>query len=126
MFEEFLRHVVGHPDAAMRGIVARQVASVHADAAIKAHEVPHRGSDEFAAGWDFIHTGIGVVVDDLSGDFVLDDAVEVGPMVFVLLGDLIRAGRGIVALLAGGDARDSDKFGVLVEKCLLLTEVDGD
>ena len=76
IFEKLFGHVVGHSNTAVGSGVAWEVAGVHADGVVEAHEVGHGGVVEDLAGADFIDADIGVVVDDLAGGFVFDDSVK--------------------------------------------------
>jgi hypothetical protein len=45
--EECFRHFAGHPDTAMRGWIARQIAFMHSHASGDAHKKRHRGALEY-------------------------------------------------------------------------------
>lgn len=99
---------------------------MHADAAIEAQEIFHRGRVVDAAGRDFINADIDVVIDHLSRGFVFKNAIRAGVVIFVLLGNLVIARRSIVSFLTGGNARDADEFSTFVEKGFLLAAIDFD
>ena len=76
VFEKLLCHVVWHSNTAVGSGVSGEVAGVHADGVVEAHEVGHGGVVEDLAGADFVDADIRAVVNDSSGGLVFDDAVE--------------------------------------------------
>lgn len=61
---ELARFPIGHPDAAVRGRLARQVALVQAEAGSEFHEVRHRGADEMGVARPGVAPGIDIRLHD--------------------------------------------------------------
>ena len=92
VFKEFLGHGLGHADTSVRGGVAWEVADMHADAAIEAHEVRHGSIFKNLSGLGAVLSGVGIAIDHFSGSGVADDAVEGGFMIRALLRDFEASG----------------------------------
>lgn len=73
--------------------VAWQVAGVHADAAVEAHEVGHRRMIFHLSRKNFVDTEVRVVVDHLACGLVLDYAIERGFVILAFLGDFVCSSR---------------------------------
>ena len=110
----------------MGGGVAGEVADVHADGAIEAHEVGHGGIFKDLAGLGAVLAGVGIAIDDLPGGGVTDDAVKGGFVVLVFLGNFELSGGGGVSGLAGGDGAHADEAGAFVEVGFLFVALDDD
>lgn len=126
VFEEFLGHVMGHADAAVGGGVAGKVSCMHADSAVEAHEIRHRGVVFHLTRFDLIHAEVRVVIDHLASSLVLDHAVKRGFVILAFLGDLEVACVRPGALFSGGDFGNSDEDSAFVETGFLLSAVDLD
>ncbi len=101
--EEVGGHVFGHADAAVAGWVAREEASVHADAVVgEAHEVGHFGAFEFETGRWAVGAVVDIAVDDIAV-LVDEGTVAAGFVAFVFLDDAEGAGGSAVADVAGGE-----------------------
>ncbi len=103
IFEKLFGHEVGHSNATVGCGVAGEVAGVHADGVVEAHEVGH-GCRIIDLTWsDFVDSDVGTVVDDLSGGFVFDTAVEGGFVILVFLDDFVFSRRCAGIFFSRGD-----------------------
>ena len=74
--EEFFRHWFGHAHTSMGSGKTREMADMHTDAPIEAHEIGHGGIFEDLSGAGAVLAGVCVIVDHFSGSGVPNDSVE--------------------------------------------------
>ena len=86
----------------MRGWIAGQVAVMHADGSIDAHEPMHVGTKKMTAGRRRIFSHIDILGDDVA-TVIHIGAIDRRAVIFILLADAEETGMRVMPLSPGGD-----------------------
>ena len=120
---ELARLPIGHPDAAVRGRLARQVALVQAVARGEFHEVRHRGADKMGVARPGVAPGIDIRLHDPAR--VVDvGSLKAGAMVWIFANDSELPNRAAVPFPAARDAGGCDEVSAAIKIHFLGPQAD--
>lgn len=109
----------------MRGWIAGQVAVMHADGSIDAHEPMHVGTKKMSAGRRRIFSHIDILGDDVATAIHIG-AIDGRAVIFILLADAEETGMRVMPLSPGGDGGEPHQLSTFKKGHTLLIQTDDD